>query len=453
MFLLLIVATVAYPASKPLTFPQGTRLEWCIRDNLPNPYINLIYPEDAAKVTTIICNDSGITSLEGIEQFPNLKHIKTGGRGTLIDDLTPLANLQQLTHIEIIRSHIDNLTPIMGLTRLTSLDLSENHVTDLTPLDNMTQLTRLSLYHQGPDSEEAFEAFNKAHPIKLDNVTDTLSSKMEERTRIHLETDYVKDITPLDNLTNLYGLTLESNKITDLTPLMQMHNLEYLHVGDNRLTSIEPLDNLTSLQMVDLGINALTTLAPLLNSPEIYTVYAANNRLTKLDFIDNKSKIRYLDVTRNAISDISPISYLYAPTSLVLDKNKITDISPIKRIINDRRLQELGLSYNCIPALDNMSILYFVNVVRKEHQCEPAPDWNLYDEATVVNKDMLMSSGGESNAPNSPDDNITRDRSKPTGPGGCSMSSGSPADIAVLTILSVAAIMVRRRLNWKRSRR
>jgi len=58
---------------KVITFPRGTRLEQCVRNHIPNIFLNPIYEADALKVVNLKCNDPSITSFEGIEQFPNPK--------------------------------------------------------------------------------------------------------------------------------------------------------------------------------------------------------------------------------------------------------------------------------------------------------------------------------------------------------------------------------------------
>ncbi|MDR0454560.1 MAG: hypothetical protein LBH05_07100 [Deferribacteraceae bacterium] len=385
---------------KVIAFPEKTRLEQCIRNNIPNIYMNPIYEEDAVKVVNIRCNDPTVSSFEGIEQFPNLETISMGNYGTKISDLSPLSSLTKLIRLEIPGSEIDNLTPLTSLPNLYYLNLSENHITDLSPLADLVNLQTLILYRQAPE--------------------------------------YITNITPLDNLTHMYILNLESNKITDITPLHRMNSLQYLHMADNRLSSIMILDNITSLRMVNFNVNMLTDLAPLTKSTELTAIYAKNNRISSVKFVDNLTKLTHLELSQNYISDASPIGKLPYPVVIALDRNSITDISSFKKIIRDGYLQELGLSYNCIPDIDQMS-LYLVKNVRKDHQCEKYPQANDYDMLTIVNGDLLQPVTIVDNK----SDNVSDMIGKPSGPGGCSAGAGDFLEGIILLAALVILLKLR----------
>ena len=394
-------------ARQIVSFPQGTRLEQCIRNNIPNIYLNPIFDEDAAKVVNLRCNDSTISSFEGIEQFPNIETISMGNYGTMISDISPLSSLTKLIRLDMPLSEVDNISPLASLTNLYYLNLSENHITDLSPLENLKQLQTLILYRQAPD--------------------------------------YVTDISHLDNLTNMYALNLESNKITDISPLHRMSSLQYLHMADNRLTTIQTLDNLSNMRMVNFNINMLTDLTPLGNSAGLTAVYANNNRISSAAFVDNLTKLTHLELSQNSIRDVSPIGGLPYPRVIALDRNNITDISSLKKIIRDGYLQELGLSYNCIPDIDNMS-LYMVKNVRQNHQCETPPEANEYDTSTVVNADLL----GVVSPVDNKSDMTSEMISESAGPGGCSIGGGRISEGFILLSMLVLLLILRRKQNPSR---
>lgn len=116
--------------TKLLKFPENSYLERCVRN-----YLNAtrwpIACSYASTVTQIKCDDERITSLEGIQQFKNLKILDMGEQGTLVDDLMPLRNLKELQRLEIPNSNITNIEYITRLPRLTALNLKGNQITDL----------------------------------------------------------------------------------------------------------------------------------------------------------------------------------------------------------------------------------------------------------------------------------------------------------------------------------
>jgi internalin A len=374
-----------------------------VRDNLFQPFLAPIFEEDALTLTALSCEGDNITSLEGIEAFSNLQSIDFGYKGTSIDNLTPLAALGKLTRVNISRSNITDISPLAAL-RLVHLDLSDNHITDLTPLAGITTLSTLVLYHQGPD--------------------------------------YISDVSPLDNLTGLTLLDLEANRITDISPLRNMKHLRYLHLKDNRLTSIEPLTGLERLELVNLSLNALTDLTPLSSSTGITTLYADANRISSLDFISALASITHISLNRNLITSLDPLDNLSEPEYLSFDMNNITEIEVLRTPMTYRKIKFLSLAYNCVEDFNTLP-LYFITEAHLLHQCEPHPAPSAFDLATVVNGDLLGTSGS---MPQIDEDLL--DKAEPAGPGGCSLSDN--ADILIiLGPLIILLVMIRERVRHK----
>lgn len=135
---------------------------------------------------------AGITELRVRETVRNL----TG--------LELLVSLKQLTLLSVDSLH--DLAPLAGFTQLTSLRLERNAFTATTPLDlsalaNLTNLTEVNL------------RWNMVEDISpLANLTKLTSLKLPR--------NKLEDISPLANLTNLAELDLRDNRITDISPLL-----------------------------------------------------------------------------------------------------------------------------------------------------------------------------------------------------------------------------------------
>ena len=111
----------------------------------------------------------------------------------LVADLSPLASMRSLTHLDLGYNRISDISPLEKLTRLKWLELSGNQITDITTLSNLTQLTLL----------EAFK--NK-----------------------------ITDVTPLAGLTRLAHLKIQRNLIFDHSPLdgLSLEVFEYDQICD-----------------------------------------------------------------------------------------------------------------------------------------------------------------------------------------------------------------------------
>ena len=97
-----------------------------------------------------------------------------------ISDISPLANLTNLTALLLEHNQISDISPLADLTSLTELYLAYNQISDISPLADLTSLTRL-----------------------------------------YLRDNQISDISPLANLTSLTELGLDENQIRDIRPLVE----------------------------------------------------------------------------------------------------------------------------------------------------------------------------------------------------------------------------------------
>ena len=129
-----------------------------------------------------------------------------------------------------LRSKIEeslDLKPKVPITRekiqqLTEFRAAENQIRDLTGLENATQLMRLSL-----DGNE------------------------------------IVDISPLSNLTQLTGLWLDDNEIVNISPLSNLTQLTTIWLNDNSIEDITPLGELVNLEELRLAANPIQDMSSL----------------------------------------------------------------------------------------------------------------------------------------------------------------------------------------------
>ena len=95
------------------------------------------------------------------------------------------------------------------------------------------------------------------------------AGEMETLTRLEARNANINNLTGLEHATNLTGLWLgdkevegkgwiNSNSIKDLSPLAGLTNLTWLNLSQNNITDLSPLAELTNLTWLDIGGNNLS---------------------------------------------------------------------------------------------------------------------------------------------------------------------------------------------------
>lgn len=155
--------------------------------------------------------------IDGVEEFTSLKNLAA------IVDITPIARLVYLERLDLSSAtELINIQPVADLHELTVLNLKNTKVFDLTPLKGLNELTTLRLQY-------------------------TL----------------VTDLGPLALVENLITLSLSFTKVRNLWPLAHHPSLQVLHLnGCIELFSIEALGH-TDIQILDLSSTMIMDLSPL----------------------------------------------------------------------------------------------------------------------------------------------------------------------------------------------
>lgn len=176
----------------------------------------------------------------GVEVLQKIKNVQKYGRSGISDtgdknitDLTPFAELRNLSALGLQQNKISDLSPLAELKNLRSLALYDNRIADLTPLAGLSKLDLLAL---------------------MNNIIADLTplAGLTDLTHLHLHKNIISDLTPLAGLKNLSVLTLSYNNISDLTPLAGLTSLTELDLGKNNFTDLSPLTGLKNLNKLHL---------------------------------------------------------------------------------------------------------------------------------------------------------------------------------------------------------
>ena len=193
-------------------------LEASIREALGKPEGD-ITRVDAETLTALELSQLGpdknkpyILSINALQYFTNLTYLGLGyavqnARDPLAPiDLSVIANLENLESLQMAGVVIDDLSPLANLNRLISLTLyNGDQPLDLAPLSGLVNLEALTLRN-----------------------------------------NRITDLSPLAGLNKLRYLDLEGNQISDVTPLAGLTGLERLYLIDNPISDFSSLAEVRS---------------------------------------------------------------------------------------------------------------------------------------------------------------------------------------------------------------
>ncbi len=185
-------------------------------------------------------NGVGVTDLSGLGLATGLRELElravSRGHGTpkgVVDDITELASLVQLTRLSLTDHGLTDIAPLSTLSRLESLNLTANRIADIGPLARLRRLQTLWMNHNRVSDLSPLAGLRHLDALSLDDndIADLAPlSGVSSLRRIHMHWNEIEDVAPLATLTDLSFLRLESNRIRDISPLAALRKLEVLSV-------------------------------------------------------------------------------------------------------------------------------------------------------------------------------------------------------------------------------
>lgn len=288
-------------------------------------------PPEAAQTLTELTASPGITTLDGLECFPNLTDLIIGGVDSTVTDLGPLAGLTKLATLVVAGSPIVDLGPLAGLPALAKLNINETGVEDLTPLAAVPTLAQLSVFRSPIGSFAPLAG----HP----GLTRIDAQQLEGAV----------DPTGLAQIPQLRYLDLSFNKLGDLEFLAGAPALSYLGLVDVGVADITPLADITTLESLFLTQNNITGLAPLAGLTALVSLSVDDNLVASVAPLAGLTALEELRLSNNAIVDVAPLTALTKLWDLHLFGNKISDLAPLAALPG---LKQLDVGGNPLPGLD-----------------------------------------------------------------------------------------------------
>lgn len=265
---------------------------------------NVLTVEKRSKVEKIEVEGRNISSLEGIEAFPNLTELNCGNNSIQNLDLRQNPKLKTLK---------------CNKNQLTQLDLSKNpDIKYLYCSDN--QLEQLDVSHL--ELDYLYCSNNKLEQLDVKNSKwlRELDCSKNELTGLDV------DVT---HKPNLIRVECQNNQLTSLI-LGENKGLEKLNCANNQLTQLN-LNNMISLKELKCQNNQLTAL-DVSSSPDLTILVLKNNHLTSLNLDSNP----HLDFS---ITDVyhSDFNNVYTVT---LNPDRTFDLSTLPGNFEISRVRE-----------------------------------------------------------------------------------------------------------------
>lgn len=258
-----------------------------------------IQVSEAARVVELDISSSGISSLQGIQEFPNLKVLKSYHNSIHTLNLSGNPNLE---YVDCSDNQISSLN-LDGLTNLLYLDcrFMDNHLTSL----DLNGLSALRVLKCGRNNITTLDVSPLTSLIELDCSISRLSS------------------LNLNGLVNLKSLDCSVNQLTSLNT-SSLGNLEKIDYSYNTGLASLNISSLVLLKELSCNASGLTSLS-LLAFPQLTRLSCHSNLLSDLDFSGN-SNLEIIECSANQLTNLD-VSNLSRLTNLLCGYNQLTDLN------------------------------------------------------------------------------------------------------------------------------
>ena len=182
-----------------------------------------------------------------------------------------------------------------------------------------------------------------------------------------------EDLTVLQELTGLHGLSILSSRVRDrdLQIIASLPLLEHLTLQECGISSIAPLTDKVSLTHLDLRGNAIRDISPLGTLPQLLELNLSGNAVINTQAIANLTQLQVLDLSYNSLvstKDLAPLTNLQWLDVSANDLMKLENLSTLTQLrhfaathnnlidvdilSNCTQLETLDVSYNTLLSID-----------------------------------------------------------------------------------------------------
>lgn len=224
------MATSASEETQPdeIVIIKDIHLEEMIRDQIGKPEGELTTLDmEMVYSLNIDYREYPVYEIDGLEYAIYLGDFSY--RYGALKSLSPIAELENLTYLNISYSTIEEIPKTFKTILLSRLSFIETNVNALDFLSELTNITNAHLTRSGITSIGFLENWDKVEELNLSE-------------------NEIEDISPLEGKKSLTRLTLHKNKVEDISVLETLEALEILNISYNEVANISPIMQLEFLQ-------------------------------------------------------------------------------------------------------------------------------------------------------------------------------------------------------------
>ena len=340
-------------------------------------------------------NSNSISDISPLAELNNLTLLDLDNNS--ISDISPLAELNNLEGLFLVGNSISDISPLTGLTNLEWLWLDTNSISDISPLAGLTKLVDLRLGNNSIMDISPLVANTglgnrdtvsiSANPLNSQSINTHIPTLRSRGVRVRFDAAVTEEVNIPDanlrtaiatalgkasgdtitmgDIETLTELQASNANISDLTGLEHATNLTILHLGaevgatnnSNSVQDIAPLAGLTKLTQLALERNEISDLSPLATLNNLVILELWDNLISDISPLAGLTNLTTLNLSNNSISAISPLANLTNLTKLYLSSNSISNILPVANLTNLERLFLIRTSISDISPLAGLTNL------------------------------------------------------------------------------------------------
>ena len=241
--------------------------------------------------------------LQILSSLTRLHTLRIIGSNVSRDDLERIAALPLLENLALQDCGISNISPLAQCENLIHLDLQENAIRDLHPLTALHKLESLNLRSNAVISAESIAGMTQLK--ELDLAYNSLTTT-----------------APLSALTGLTALDVSSNGLMKLEGLEPLINLHHFAAAGNNLISIDSLSGCTQLETLNVSNNTLLNIDVVATMKHLVNLDFSHNEVSRLPKFDTACALETIDGSYNALSSVERLSKLENLQSVYMNYNK-----------------------------------------------------------------------------------------------------------------------------------
>lgn len=203
---------------------------------------SIAFAADLPKLQILRIDDTGLTSLAGIESLNLLRTLFLRGNPALAS-AEPVRALSSLETVQLETSSVSSLAPFNNKDSLRSLTVTRGLITSID-IANL------------PALEELIVSSNQ-----ITSLPDFSAAGMPLLHHLSVTANNLTDLEGLEDM-NLLFLSADRNRLTTIHHIADLQGVETLYLNDNQLSDITPLRTVTWAAGADvyLGTNCIGVL-------------------------------------------------------------------------------------------------------------------------------------------------------------------------------------------------